>query len=366
MSGSGSININEFLLDKTDNERINWLCGFLNALIKIHSYHNFDSLLVRIVDYKQYLLEPYQEVADSRKKKHEATDISEHLFRLYPRYDRYLPEAWNKSLITQKKHCIDFNKCKKNIFHLRKAREKSLHRCIENNETFSTNKSWSHFQVIRKGKYQDILESLLKEPNQLMHRSELIGHCAATTISLMTLPDGKKVVVKRYNSKSKLYSLTRSIIDSRAKVCWKGAELLNWLGIKSPVPLAMLEQRSGPWIHTSYLITEFIPGVTLSEYFEEQPKNEYWSSVRREVEDFLLTFPEVLVAHGDFKSTNFMVENHKTLMIDLDSMKSFRFKKLFIRSYLRDIDRFERNWVNSDQAKPFFQPIIDKVRNTLI
>lgn len=86
----------------------------------------------------------------------------------------------------------------------------------------------------------------------------------------------------------------------------------------------------------------------------------------RQLEDILLTYPRVRVAHGDFKSTNFIVGDDQPVTIDLDSIRSFRLARLFRDTYLRDLERFQRNWGHSPSATALFTPMIEQIRQTCL
>ncbi|WP_330927221.1 hypothetical protein [Candidatus Sororendozoicomonas aggregata] len=287
------------------------------------------------------------------------TDTVSTLAALYPRYDRYLPDIFNAI------KALDYSSLKAQVYKRRRSQYKSLKTCFKNNRQFEVSQSWSQFQIVNRSKDSVALRELLLSIDSAIEQGELLKSCKATTVSLYTMGNGQRVIIKRYNPKSTLHSLKRSLILSRARVCWQGALHLAAMGIATPENLAMLEKRQGKWIHYSYVVTEHSEGKTLGSYCSEENNCTIRGNVYRELEDIFVTFPQVLIAHGDFKSTNFIVENSRVLMIDLDSMKTHRSHCIFRGTYLRDIDRFERNWGNAPEAERLFRPLINDIRRLL-
>ncbi|WP_263081130.1 hypothetical protein [Endozoicomonas sp. Mp262] len=355
------ISLNEFLIHKTDEERCQWLNSYLKEVTKLHQNRQAATLEITVTSTSEYTLEiaslPNSSLTDNKWC---IANLIDCLTRLYPRYDRYLSQLWHPDSFI--KDYPPLKTIEKRVYKKRKAREKNLKHCFENNTHFQVSKSWNHYQVIQKAFDGPELTRLLQAPDQAIAEGEILKDCKATTVSLYKMANGQKVIIKRYNSKGTAYSLTRSLIDSRARVCWQGALLLDQIGISTPKNLAMLEVRQGPWIKTSYLITEFKEGETLSDLYREEHEQSSWPTIARQVEDILLTYPRVRVAHGDFKATNFIIDKNQPIMIDLDSFRSCSFFKIFKDTYFRDLDRFERNWVRCPSAMKLFTPIIQNAR----
>ena len=354
------LNINDWLT-ATKHQK-NWIKSYIKQTFKTLSNGSIGSINVNIINPESYELEiiPSQ---PNESKKITINTFAKSIYRLYPRWDQSVIESFcNTGLKSEK---INLKKLKKELLRLRKTRERKLEYHIKNRETFNIKKTWNEFRVVRKGENEDSINSILSSPEKAISGGSLITGDQTTTICKVTTDSGKEVIIKRYNSKGFIYSIFRSAIDSRAWVCWKGAELFKWIGVPTPQTLGMLEVRSGLWIKKSYLITEYIPGKTLAEFFEEGHDQTHWNHVADQVGDILLSLPKVLVAHGDFKSTNILVENNAPILIDLDSFHSYKFRPIFNRTYKKDLKRFERNWIDAPSASKVFRPIIKQVKNIL-
>ena len=346
-------NINNFLLEKNDSDRTQWLSSYISCLLELHKKNKQGTTSVRIKKNHTLLVVPTEQIYPTK-----IDNLSNCLKKIHPRYDRYL-----KDIFLNRNTNVDKNEFFALEHNLQKKRRKHF-KFLCDIKTSAVS-SWSRFEVVKNCDDKEEIISLLKNPENLILDKDETDLFTATTLSSRTLKSGKKIMIKRYNSKGLLYSLTRSLVDSRARVCWKAERVFKYLGIPTPNVLAVLEIKKGPWIYTSYLITDFIDGLTLSECFLDKNKNSNWNSYVRQVEDILFSLPPVLTAHGDFKSTNFMISNNIVNMIDLDSFKVFPFKNLFKKSYLRDIDRFEHNWIHSELAKSTYSNLITRVRESV-
>ncbi|EPN07904.1 hypothetical protein A249_12142, partial [Pseudomonas syringae pv. actinidiae ICMP 18804] len=90
-----------------------------------------------------------------------------------------------------------------------------------------------------------------------------------------------------------------------------------FLGIATPKPMAVQEQRFLGLRSKAWLVTEFIDGPDIIE--------------RR-------------ISHGDFKGHNLFWHTDRWAMIDLDAMQQHSSQSSFAAAYARDRARFMRNW----------------------
>ncbi|MDP0589575.1 MAG: hypothetical protein QS748_10455 [Candidatus Endonucleobacter bathymodioli] len=353
--------INDFLCFQSGKKRIDSLSAYLKEVAGIHQSQQLASINIKYKPSQGNNITVCPAIGIPVCSDDYSDNMVDCLSRLYPRYDRYLALTWHHYKVNKHK-LPSLQVIEKAIYKKRKCREKNIDICFKNTDLFSIEKSRKHFQLIRNKYDSSELRMILSDPDQAIAGGELIKDCAATTVSIFTLSSTHKVIIKRYNSKGILYSLIRSLIPSRARVCWCGELLFQQIGIKTPENLAMLEVRKYRWIKKSYLITEYIQGQCLSTFFSDDENKEQWSFITQQIEDILFSFPSVNIVHGDFKSTNFIISESGPVMIDLDSVKSFFLRSTFKNSYRKDLDRFEENWVNTPSAIHIFQSTINNIR----
>ncbi|WP_422135765.1 lipopolysaccharide kinase InaA family protein [Endozoicomonas sp. ALD040] len=283
-----------------------------------------------------------------------ANERPEHFAELPPKFDRLL-ETHKAPL-----------ELLKEIQRIRKQKELKLEECLKPRRGFSYQKSWFQLAITDQRDECPELSNLLADPDPFIRQGHIIKTGKATTVAVVTF--GKKqYFIKRYNSKGFLYSLTRSLIPSRAAVTWHAAQLLESIGIPTARPVAILEKRWGPFKQTSYVIHEYVESIHAMKYFAEgaEPQPE-WPAVAQEIDDILYTLKRSLIIHGDLKGQNFIIQNHQPLLIDLDSLTSYPCSSTYFRQYPKDLARFARNWKDEPQARTFFTPVINQLSKDIV
>lgn len=240
------------------------------------------------------------------------------------------------------------------VHQWRKWRERYLEKTLRSCSDFIAKKSFFRFQVTNRHQGSDALQAFLNSPEAYIKQSEKIKQGRTNTVVRVTLDNDKQVLVKRYRS-TKRFSCLKMLMMSRARNSWLGAYLLKMLDIRTPTPLALLEHRIGPFVRCSYIVTDYIPGNQLLNYFDIQAWPSNWESVVRQVKDYFLSLERSLVAHGDMKATNFIVYKDEVYLIDLDSMVSCKTFKQYQPLWEKDCDRFMKNWQNVPDVAALFQ-----------
>ena len=148
------------------------------------------------------------------------------------------------------------------------------------------------------------------------------------------------VVVKRYNLKNRWHALRRSFCRSRASRSWENAHRLRAYHIATPEPLAMIEERRGPFRRRAWLITLLAPGQVADRYLAETADA---SGIER-LAEVVNAFADNHLAHGDMKASNFIMDEGQVQVIDLDSMRLCRLPWRRCAAICRDQERFLKNW----------------------
>ena len=236
-----------------------------------------------------------------------------------------------------------------------KSKQTDFKKIYRDGSSYVCRMSWNRFRVYRRDlQKQDILP-LLEDPDTFMAQGRMIKDGNTCTLALVNV-GGLDLVVKRYNIKNFRHALKKCLRPSRAWKSWKNAHRLALLGIPTPRPMALLENRWGPLRSKAYFITEYIDAITLDNLLasgkvEENNLNDF-------IEHFvavLQVFADASLSHGDFKATNFLVDAGKILITDLDAMRQHRFKLPFRRAFKKDCKRFMRNWINLPEVEKTFK-----------
>ena len=276
---------------------------------------------------------------------------AETLAQLHPRFDRMVSEFNNDPDLLD------------HIQAIRKQSEITLSDTLKPRDGFKISKRWNQFLIVDDRDQSQELKQLLNNPDAYISQGHIIKSGKATTVAIVQ-SGSKSFFIKRYNCKSTLYSVLRSVIPSRAAVTWHAAQLLESIGVPTARPIALLEKRIGPIKLESYVVHKFLESVHALQFFGEgaKPFSE-WEPAAKAINDILYSLKRSLIIHGDLKGQNFILHNHQPLLIDLDSVKSYTTKQQFDRHYVKELERFERNWIDEPSAHPLFQSTIDKLRD---
>ena len=149
-------------------------------------------------------------------------------------------------------------------------------------------------------------------------------------------------VVKRYNLKNLRHALSRCWRPSRAWHSWRAGHLLRHLGVATPEPLAVLEERLGFLRRRAFLVTRHSAGQPLLECLDAS------RAPSAEEAEALLEFFRALhlmrIEHGDLKATNLLWHEGRIWVIDLDALRQHDSRKTYARAWRRDRSRFLANW----------------------
>lgn len=152
--------------------------------------------------------------------------------------------------------------------------------------------------------------------------------------------EGQTYVIKRYNIKS-LRHRVRRWIKRRARNAWTNGHWLDFLGVDTAKPVALLEQRWGWFAGVSYLVMPDCGERDLIHTLSSEP--ERFSELAPQTVRILRKLRDAGIAHGDLKATNFIVHGPNVLLIDYDSVR--------VGDSQRDIARFLKNWADDPEKQ---------------
>lgn len=183
----------------------------------------------------------------------------------------------------------------------------------------------------------------LSEPNSFIAKGRLIKSGGAATVAQSEI-SGRPLLIKRYNIKGPLHWLKRFWRPSRAWHSWVEGNRLDFLGISTPRPLAVVERR-WLWMRgAAWLVTELLHGEDIISrfrpYLESRPPEEELSAL----DCLFAALIRERISHGDLKGHNLFWERGRWWLIDLDAVQQHRSDASFARAYAKDRARFLRNW----------------------
>ena len=203
---------------------------------------------------------------------------------------------------------------------------------------------WRRSMALRE--HLDALETLLNQPDQVLEQGERLKSGNTCTIARCT-SNGLDAVIKRYNIKHLLHFLSRFWRPSRAWHAWVAGNHLKVLGIPTPLPLAIIEDRFGWFRRRAWLITAHCNGIHLQAHLSPDA-----APPEAEAEAILRLFNTLFrarITHGDLKATNLLWDGEQIQLIDLDAMRHHRSARKHKKAWRKDRARFLRNWPDDSE-----------------
>jgi tRNA A-37 threonylcarbamoyl transferase component Bud32 len=260
------------------------------------------------------------------------------LLALLPDQLQELIEAYRQSNPSFRMHPHKIQKAvrKKRETGMKRFLKKSVRDCTP----FAVCRTFRRFTaVVRDQKKQ--LAPLLDDPDQSISNGSRLKTGGSSTVACAEI-GGKTVVIKRYNLKSLQHAFSRLWRPSRAWRSWQSALRLQYIGLPTPEPLALIEERFGRLRRRAWLITAFCPGPHLLNHLD--PDCEPPAEEAAAILSFCTTLCRERISHGDLKATNLLWHEGRLTVIDLDAAKKHFFAATHRRAWQKDRARLLRNW----------------------
>ncbi|MCY1481687.1 Lipopolysaccharide kinase (Kdo/WaaP) family protein [compost metagenome] len=285
-------------------------------------------------------------------RKHVLENLGVFFAQLPHSLDPYLEELLVHYLLVNGEHALPLEALQKEIARVRRWRVGDLLKKIARDcSLFSVKKGAFGLRAVRREE-EPRLQPLLDAPDAFIAGGHVFKTGGAATVARVEL-EGRPLLVKRYNIKNFPHWLKRFWRPSRAWTAWREGNRLDFLGIATAKPLAVLERR-WLWLRgPAFLVTEYLPGQDIITRFKPHLDNPDGNGLPPEMELEALDrlFAALLrerISHGDMKGYNLFWqaqgEGGSWALIDLDAMHRHHSQASFARAYARDRERFLRNW----------------------
>ncbi|WP_129210645.1 lipopolysaccharide kinase InaA family protein [Candidatus Pseudomonas adelgestsugas] len=250
-------------------------------------------------------------------------------------------------LLSNSEHVLPLDALKKQVYKASAWRLKDfLNKVGRECTLFSVTRSAFALRATYR-EAETVLLPVLEQADELLDQGYLYKTSGAATVAKVDIA-GQSLVIKRYNIKSVAHWLKRFWRPSRAWHSWREGSRLEFLGITTPKPLAVLEKRF-LWLRSrAYLVTEYLPGQDIIERF--MPYIEHGHAPEDELLALEHLFAELIryrISHGDFKGHNLFWAQDRWALIDLDTMYQHGSNVSFALAFAKDRTRFMRNWPES-------------------
>ena len=233
-----------------------------------------------------------------------------------------------------------------------------LDKCLRDCSLFaSAHRTDRFFSIVRAE--TTLLAPLIHDPDAWLEKGVPLKRGRTATLARVEV-NGRQLVIKRYNIKGPVHALSRSWRPSRAWHSWLEGHRLDFLGIATPRPLALVEQRAGPLRGKAWLITEYCDGASLAERYSD-PDTTPPAAELDAIGALLRQLVAAHISHGDLKATNLLWCNDKPQLIDLDAMRQHAGDAAFKRAWERDSARFLRNWPQGSALRLALEAVMPRV-----
>lgn len=259
-------------------------------------------------------------------------------------FDAHLEELLVHYLLANGEHALRLENLHQQILDIRQWRVKDyLNKAARECSLFSAKINLFGLRVVWRAA-QTELEPLLAAPDAAIAG----GHVYKTggTATVVRVEHGQRsLVIKRYNIKNVLHWCKRFWRPSRAWHSWREGYRLSVLGIATPQPLAVIENRWCGLRSRAWLISEYCGEQDIIDRLAAYkdggvvPEAEVVALV-----ELLNALIREKISHGDLKGHNILWHQQRCYLIDLDAMQQHHSMRSFTRAYLKDRARLLRNW----------------------
>ena len=258
------------------------------------------------------------------------TESAINLFEEYSKARQWRPgkldkQFFQKQLIVQRKKGI----------------QKGLKKCLRTSKRHLRLKIRNFIAMFDRGFCRNAEPvDFIEKVDAMMDAGEILKDGRSSYVSRISW-NGKDIVVKRYNHKGLIHSLRHAIKGSRARRGWLYGHQLLMLNIATPKPLAYIEQRKGPLVWRSYLVTEYTVGQKLYDFLRDDNISEKQrSEATGKIVELLERLGRYRISHGDLKHSNILITDTGPVLTDLDGMRVHKWDRTHKLRQTKDIRHF--------------------------
>lgn len=260
-------------------------------------------------------------------------------------FEEYLEELLLHYLLGNAEHALPLELLRKEIARVRSWRLRDYMKKIHRDcSLFSARVGAFGLRVVRRD-CAALLNAGLALPDALISQGESLKNGGSATVVRVPV-GGRMLLVKRYNMKNLSHRLKRFWRPSRAWHSWREGNRLELLGINTPQPLAIVENR-WCWLRgRAWLVTEYCSGEDILSAFKPWLDSSPPATQLLALQRLFAALISARISHGDFKGTNVLWDEARCSwsLIDLDAMRQHSSQRRFVRSFACDRARFLRNW----------------------
>lgn len=348
----GAVNVETLWASLDKNNQFYWA----NQLVKLLAAHHAAQLLQTDMYLKNFLVADdilYTIDGDGIRKYKKISKLQalQNLATLLSKFDVLALEDWLIPLVntylseSQFIQSLDHNQMRRLVHRIRQkaidsyADQKVFRQCTDVNvyvDSGQYNAIASTFAALP-------LPDSIKAYDTVIATSQRLKEGNTCTVALATFAD-TQVVIKRYNIKNVLHRISRLLRPTRAAASWANAHRLQLLGIATPRPIALIEQRTLGLRGKAYFLSEYVEAPDVAEYFASTTDKAMRAACIKAIVQLCYRLYLLNISHGDMKYSNIKVVDGLPMLIDLDSMQQHKYAYFSQKAHVRDLRRLMQNW----------------------
>lgn len=191
---------------------------------------------------------------------------------------------------------------------------------------------------------RDLIEQLWIDPEALIRQGEMLRRTGVRRTVRLDWGD-KQFVLKQYRP-TWWHFLRQLPMRSWAASTFRVTHRLINAGIATPRPVACVENRWGTLRRDSFLMYEYVEGVTLRSFLRNEGKEarSIASTLTSQIREFWQRVEDLRIGLADAHTGNFIVSPAGQLwIIDLDKTRIHRFEHLAERNHRQAWNKFVRS-----------------------
>lgn len=303
---------------------------------------NDDVMVIDGADIQKHLKTPLPE-------RPSIANLALFLAQFYPGREAILTE-----LITHYGHCREWPMTPERQKRVQDAirqwsdwREKKfLRKTLRSCTAFIAEKTWYRRKICDRTWQAHNLWPFLPDIDAAITNGSVLK--AGNTATVVRITSGNQpLVVKRYNIKNPWHALRRAMRPTRAMISWRNSNRLRFMGVPTPEPLAVVENRWGPLRGRAYFITAYLAGEPIDSVVDKnktEPDNLAFCADL--ILQLLIRLHRLRLSHSDLKASNLLLCEGQLYVLDLDGMQKHYSYRRFQRAFQRDVKRLLQNWRN--------------------
>jgi tRNA A-37 threonylcarbamoyl transferase component Bud32 len=230
---------------------------------------------------------------------------------------------------------------------------------------FAKVKKFSLFALYDRAYSSTTFQQFLDKPDAVFTAAttRILKAGRTSTVAEVTLGQ-HKLVVKRYNIKDFWHGLGLLFKPSRARLSWRLAHQLQFVGLPTAKPVAFIEKRFLGLRRQAYFVMEYIEGSRADAFFETHaPDSKQSTTLAKRIITLFFNLARLRLSHGDLKITNILLTPHlEPVLIDLDGMREHRSALSLWHRFSKDLQRFLENWQGKPALHQLFQGLIAEMQ----